>query len=121
MSCADARSLLHAYLDGELDLVRHLDVERHLQGCPDCAALHAGQVDLRAALVRSELYAPAPEGLKERLQASLRRVGASFASPRRCLHRQIQPAPTRIKFAPTGIGLAPIRARELAPTSAVPY
>ena len=32
MSCSDVRDLLHPYLDGELDLVRTLDVERHLGG-----------------------------------------------------------------------------------------
>jgi len=28
---------LHGYLDGELDLVRSLEIEEHLKTCPDCA------------------------------------------------------------------------------------
>jgi anti-sigma factor RsiW len=33
MNCAEVRRMLDAYLDGELDLTRQLDVETHLPGC----------------------------------------------------------------------------------------
>lgn len=36
--CAKFRSLLSAYLDGELSPREHLDVQGHLQDCPACAA-----------------------------------------------------------------------------------
>ncbi|MGH9968050.1 MAG: anti-sigma factor family protein [Pyrinomonadaceae bacterium] len=32
-----AHKLIHAYLDGELDLVRSLDIESHLHDCQTCA------------------------------------------------------------------------------------
>ena len=38
MSCAETEILLHALLDGELDVGHARDVETHLQGCPRCAA-----------------------------------------------------------------------------------
>ena len=37
MSCQEVQDLLHGYMDGELDLVRTLDIERHLQDCSVCA------------------------------------------------------------------------------------
>jgi anti-sigma factor RsiW len=37
VDCRDVRDLLHPYSDGELDLVRHVQVEQHLAGCAGCA------------------------------------------------------------------------------------
>jgi anti-sigma factor RsiW len=36
MNCDEVRRMLDAYLDGELDLTRQLDVETHLPGCATC-------------------------------------------------------------------------------------
>jgi len=36
MNCDEVRHMLDAYLDGELDLIRHWDVETHLTGCLNC-------------------------------------------------------------------------------------
>jgi anti-sigma factor RsiW len=72
MMCAEARAWLDAYLDGELDLDRAVDVERHLAECPDCAAALASRRALGRVLRDTLDYAPAP--------AALRRVGAP-ASP----------------------------------------
>ena len=36
MNCDEVRRMLHAYLDGELDLTRQLDVKTHLPGCASC-------------------------------------------------------------------------------------
>ena len=50
MSCGEPASrLLEAYLDGELDLVRSLEVERHLAECELCAAALSSHRALRSA------------------------------------------------------------------------
>ena len=36
MTCQEARQLLHAYLDDELDLSTALQLEAHLTDCPAC-------------------------------------------------------------------------------------
>ena len=36
MNCDEVRHMLDAYVDGELDLIRHGDVETHLPGCVNC-------------------------------------------------------------------------------------
>ena len=47
MNCDEVQSLLPAYLDGELDLVKSLEIERHLQGCAACSRLYQNQQALR--------------------------------------------------------------------------
>jgi anti-sigma factor RsiW len=40
VNCPQAQNLIHAYLDGELDLVRQLEIEHHLQECSGCCEVH---------------------------------------------------------------------------------
>jgi anti-sigma factor (TIGR02949 family) len=72
VSCELTRRYVSGYLDGELDLVRTIEIEVHLKGCPDCAQELEGLKALRAALQRSSLAYAAPVALRERIQSSLR-------------------------------------------------
>ena len=72
MSCELTQRYVPGYLDGELDLVRTIEMETHLKGCPDCAQELENLKALRAALQRSSLAYAAPAGLRERIQSSLR-------------------------------------------------
>jgi len=71
MDCDASRRLIEPYVDGELDLVPHLEVEAHLQACAACARaaqeLRASRELLRSALPRHA----APAGLAQRIRASL--------------------------------------------------
>ena len=71
MVCDDNARLLHGYLDGELDLVRSLEIEEHLKICPDCAQELWSQQTLRKAFRSSSLYERAPVGLADRIRASI--------------------------------------------------
>jgi anti-sigma factor RsiW len=73
VNCASAQNLLHAFLDGELDLVRSLELEHHLAECPGCAARHEAQRCLRDGLRAADLYHRAPAGLRNRLRTALAR------------------------------------------------
>jgi anti-sigma factor RsiW len=83
------KGLIHPYLDGELDLVRNLEIEQHLQGCSACEQAFKGQRALQTALRTGSLRFEAPVGLQQRIQASLHRASAPkrFSSqlPRRIL------------------------------------
>jgi anti-sigma factor RsiW len=83
------QDLLHAYIDDELDVAHTLDVERHLQGCPDCARACAELRELRAAF-RSHVprFTP-PDGLRTRIRAALR---PESEKGRRSLPRRWTPA-----------------------------
>ena len=72
MSCKLTQRFVPGYLDGELDLVRTIEMETHLQSCGDCARELESQQALRAALQRGSLAYAAPEGLRGRIQSSLR-------------------------------------------------
>ncbi len=70
MDCRDTRDLLHPYSDGELDLVRHVQVEQHLAGCGECAARERDLRVLREAVAAGVPYHRAPDSLRARLQAA---------------------------------------------------
>jgi anti-sigma factor RsiW len=76
MSCQETRVLLHAFLDDELDPVRSLDVQRHLDACPGCAREYAAHRSLRTALRDEALYFRSPKGFERRVHAALGSQGA---------------------------------------------
>ncbi len=85
MNCNETYPLLHAYADGELDLVRSLDVERHLKTCPACAAARDSIQSLRSALRQSDLAYSAPQALRNRLRE---RIRERTSEPRANVSRQ---------------------------------
>jgi anti-sigma factor (TIGR02949 family) len=72
VSCKLTQRFVPGYLDGELDLSRTIEMETHLQVCGECMRELERQQALRAALQRGSLAYAAPEGLRERIQSSLR-------------------------------------------------
>ncbi len=60
MNCVDAGRLVDAYVDGELDLVHSIEVEKHLDECRKCAGTVENHRALRAAMQAGALYYPAP-------------------------------------------------------------
>jgi len=72
MNCEDVRALLEAHADGELDLVRQLELEAHLELCPDCALKARGLVERRTALHESIPRFKAPRQLQQQVLASVR-------------------------------------------------
>ncbi|MBV9484239.1 MAG: anti-sigma factor [Acidobacteria bacterium] len=72
MSCQEARELLDAYLDGELDLVRSLEVETHVKGCDRCCLARDEYDVLQHSLKKHGVYFNAPKGLEQRIRSRLR-------------------------------------------------
>jgi anti-sigma factor RsiW len=72
--------LLHAYNDGELDLVHTLQVEQHLQSCPACARASAAIGELRSAIRERVPRWQPPTGLEERVKRSIRQTNGVSAS-----------------------------------------
>jgi anti-sigma factor RsiW len=79
VTCEEARSLLSPHVDRELDLLKSLDVERHLESCTGCAAARGGLVALGRALRDPALREPLPAALRDRVRRALRQE----AGPRR--------------------------------------
>jgi anti-sigma factor RsiW len=82
VNCEEFADLLHPFADGELDLVRSLAVERHLQGCPGCAMAIKELKALQGALTEPALYHRAPAALRDRVRASLRPARRTRAGAR---------------------------------------
>jgi len=82
LSCQLTQEFIHAYVDGELDLARSLEVEHHMQECQACANAYRSETALRSALKDSSLYYSAPEKLEKRIRSSLRREAKSEAGRR---------------------------------------
>jgi anti-sigma factor RsiW len=79
--------LVHAYVDGELDLVRSLEVEAHLSGCVACAREQASLHALHTAFGDGRLYHEAPARLERRVRAALRDARRAEGGPRFALWR----------------------------------
>src|SRR5262249_29147152 len=83
VNCAQIQNLIHAYVDGELDLVRHLEIEHHLQDCTVCSQAHESLRGLRSGLQGDSLYYKAAASLKDRLEHIQRRAAKTPTAPRR--------------------------------------
>ena len=69
MNCGEAKDLLGAYFDEELDLVNSVAIERHLGECAACSAALERQQVLRQAIRSQAPYYAAPPELRSRLRA----------------------------------------------------
>ena len=72
------RELLHAYVDGELDLANAREAERHLESCADCRATERAIRALREALTSDWPAYRAPARLRRNVRAALRREAKSM-------------------------------------------
>ncbi len=72
MAC-DETLRVQAYLDGEVDAANVPEIERHLASCPDCSALQAQVLALRAGLRSEATYHRADAVLRGRLAGALDR------------------------------------------------
>jgi anti-sigma factor RsiW len=75
MSTEHVEDRIDAYLDGELDPVRSVEVERHLDGCPACRRLQEDGRSLQALVRSGATYFAASPALRERLLAALGPTG----------------------------------------------
>src|SRR3984957_2685890 len=73
MNCHDAQTMMHGYLDGELDPSVSLQYEQHIGACPACSKALAEQQAMQTAMKADSLYFKAPANLRDRLRASLKK------------------------------------------------
>jgi len=71
MTCDEARILLHALIDGELDAGHAREVEAHLATCAKCAAAARDYREIKKAMADGGLRYRAPAELRRRIEASL--------------------------------------------------
>src|SRR6476661_4023757 len=72
MNCDATRKFVHAYADGELDLVRSLEIEEHLEGCAACSQVLRNVQALKSSLHDETLYFKPPAHLQACVISSIR-------------------------------------------------
>jgi len=74
LNCQENQKLIHGYVDGELDLMKNLEIDQHLQECATCAQAFADLQAVRQAVKRGSLYFKPPSDLQKRVEFSLGRA-----------------------------------------------
>ncbi len=77
MNCNDVQPLLDGYMDGELDVVRNVEIEQHLQTCSVCSPIYKQHQALQGAMRADSLYFNAPPHLQKRIHSSLHQANTS--------------------------------------------
>ena len=73
MSCQQTHELIHGYLDGEVDLVKSLEIEQHLAGCPNCTQSYKSMRSLQSVLRNDALRFQPATDFEKRLRSAVRR------------------------------------------------
>jgi anti-sigma factor RsiW len=71
MTCDEASILMHAQLDGELDVAHARELDAHLAGCAHCAAEFNSFRAMRANMRSMDLGFAAPAELRSRINRSV--------------------------------------------------
>ena len=77
MNCDEAKVLMHALIDGELDAGHARELEIHIAGCPGCAANLREFHELRKMMTPGSLSLKAPADLRARIEGKLPKPAAA--------------------------------------------
>jgi len=72
VNCQEARRLIDAYVDGELDIVKSLELEAHLADCRQCAQAYSELRGLRSVVNDPALRFEPPAALRTRIRSAIR-------------------------------------------------
>jgi anti-sigma factor RsiW len=81
MKCVEAQNRIHAYMDGEMELLGALAVEAHLLVCTPCRQMHAQHAAARTILRGHATCFAAPPALRARLRSMTVPVDRRAARP----------------------------------------
>jgi anti-sigma factor (TIGR02949 family) len=71
VNCNRSSTILHGYLDNELDVLSAADFERHLEQCPKCVSALETLESIRSSLNVAQLYEKAPAELRKKMLARI--------------------------------------------------
>jgi anti-sigma factor RsiW len=82
VSCLENETLIHGYLDGELDLESALRFEAHMNECPRCAQAYENHKALSRTLKSGPFYFRPSDRLEQRIRAALVESSPAASRPR---------------------------------------
>ncbi len=97
MHCEEAKQLLQADLDGELDAAGSARLAEHVAGCAACQAERAALADLKAALKQGQTHA-APEALRRRVRLAIEDA-ARKETAEAAVRAPVKKAPFKLSWA----------------------
>jgi len=109
MNCQEVRQLLNPYSDGELDLLRNIQIEEHIAGCAECDEQQKNLQSLRAAISSPSLRYKAPSSLR----AQICPVNPATPDRRRSSMRPVAVAASVLMM----LGMSVIIATRMSPTA----
>jgi anti-sigma factor RsiW len=71
--------MVDAYLDGELEVMRQVDIDDHLRQCQLCPPVYESRRALQATLKADQLYFTAPAHLRRQVRAAVQSSAAKTA------------------------------------------
>src|SRR5438270_1829751 len=92
LNCELAQTTVHGYFDGELDAVRSVEFERHLESCAECQAALSGIESLRTLLQQNTLHEHASYELLGRIREQLAPTAGRVVVPAALARRWFLPA-----------------------------
>jgi len=72
--CKDSQELIHGYIDGELDPLGNIEVERHLETCEACSEVYKREQVLHSLMQNSSLKFTPPAGLRRTIESAARKA-----------------------------------------------
>src|SRR5579872_2318426 len=114
MDCSETRTWLNAYIDGELDLPRTVEIEQHIESCAACARARDNHRALQGSLRTAGLEFRCPDRLRTRIKATVRReTGRPAARPN--FARRVLATAAALLLVAGGLWLAmqPLRGQSL--------
>ncbi len=81
MTCQETGLLIHALADGELDLVKSIEIETHLQECRSCAPARENIHGLRSLMKDPSLRFTPAANFEKRLRSAVRREAKEKSIP----------------------------------------
>jgi anti-sigma factor RsiW len=86
VDCNEARTWLPGYLDGEIDLVRAVEIEQHLKDCGDCSRARDNHSLLHESMQATGLKYACPPRLRAGIEDALRREVSQLPDRSRTQH-----------------------------------
>jgi len=81
LTCQETGQLIHALIDGELDLVKSIEIEAHLQECQSCAQAQEEIHRLRSLMKDASLRFTPAANFEKRLRSAVRREAKERSMP----------------------------------------
>ena len=81
MTCQETGQLIHALKDGELDLVKSIEIEAHLRECRSCAQAQEEILRLRSLMKDASLRFTPAANFEKRLRSAVRREAKEISMP----------------------------------------